>query len=145
MSQRLVRGNTGRLRLTLYRVMLLLAFGPLLAQNTLPVAAQTATHVPARSTAGMPDQLAPAREVAAEPRYSPRPGRQSGNVEVSLSSATPGSVIHYTVDGSQPTLASSVYRAPIIVSGTALTIKAFAAARGKKDSAVVTASYYIHE
>jgi hypothetical protein len=47
------------------------------------------------------------------------------------------------VDGSQPLDGAAVYRAPIVVKGTALTIKAFASAEGKKDSPVVTGIFRI--
>jgi hypothetical protein len=51
--------------------------------------------------------------------------------------------MHYTVDGSQPVSESAVYHAPIMVKGTELTIKAFASAKGKKDSPVVTGIFRI--
>jgi chitinase len=83
--------------------------------------------------------------VAREPKFSPEPGVFAGDTEVTLRCATPGAVIHYTFDGSQPVASSPVYAAPISVKGTELTIKAFASAPGKKDSAVVTGIYRIRE
>jgi hypothetical protein len=65
------------------------------------------------------------------------------DTEVRLQCNTPDATIHYTVDGSQPLDGSAVYRAPIIVKGTALTIKAFATADGKKDSPVVMGIFRI--
>jgi hypothetical protein len=53
--------------------------------------------------------------------------------------------MHYTVDGSQPLNSSPIYGAPIMVKGTALTIKSFAFAPGKKDSPVVTGIFRIAE
>jgi hypothetical protein len=53
--------------------------------------------------------------------------------------------MHYTVDGSQPLNSSPIYGAPIMVKGTALTIKAFASAPGKKDSPVVTGIFRVAE
>ncbi len=82
-------------------------------------------------------------DVAAEPRFSPSPGVFRDDIEVTLKSETPGATIHYTVDGSQPFTESSVYHAPIVVKGTELTIKAFASAKGKKDSPVVTGIFRI--
>jgi hypothetical protein len=64
---------------------------------------------------------------------------------VTLRCETPGAVIHYTFDGSQPSASSPVYSAPISVKGTELTIKAFASVPGGKDSAVVTGIYRIRE
>lgn len=82
-------------------------------------------------------------DVTAEPRFSPKPGVFVGDTAVTLRCETPGAVMHYTVDGSQPFASSSVYGAPIIVKGTALTIKAFAGATGKKDSPVVTGIFRV--
>jgi hypothetical protein len=81
----------------------------------------------------------------AEPVFSPRPGVFDDHTAVTLTCATPGAVMHFTVDGSQPFDTSPIYRAPIIVMGTELTIKAFATAPGKKDSAVVTGIFRIQE
>jgi hypothetical protein len=83
--------------------------------------------------------------VAAEPKFSPEPGVFDGDTQVTLRCSTPGAVIHYTFDGSQPVASSPVYTAPISVKGTELTIKAFASVSGKKDSAVVTGIYRIRE
>jgi hypothetical protein len=49
------------------------------------------------------------------------------------------------VDYSQPGAASAVYSAPIVVMGSGLTIKAFASAPGKKDSAVVSGTFRIRK
>jgi len=81
----------------------------------------------------------------AEPRFLPRPGVFDGDTGVTLHCDTPGAVIHYTFDGSQPLNGSPVYAAPIMVKGTELTIKAFATAPGKKDSAVVTGIFRIKD
>jgi Legume lectin domain/Chitobiase/beta-hexosaminidase C-terminal domain len=83
--------------------------------------------------------------VAGEPKFSPEPGVFDGDTQVTLRCSTPGAVIHYTFDGSQPVASSPVYTAPISVKGTELTIKAFASVPGKKDSAVVTGIYRIRE
>ena len=81
--------------------------------------------------------------VACEPRFAPAPGVFRTDTDVSLECAETGATIHYTVDGSQPLDGAAVYRAPIVVKGTALTIKAFASAEGKKDSPVVTGIFRI--
>ena len=65
---------------------------------------------------------------------------QNGAVTAVLGFTTPGSVIHYTLDGSTPTSASQIYQAPILVS-TNLTIKALASATGYKDSSVASQSF----
>ncbi len=81
--------------------------------------------------------------VVQEPVFMPRPGRLRGDTPVVLRCGTPAAAIHFTVDGSQPLMSSPVYRAPIMVKGTALTIKAFATAKGKDQSAVVTGIFII--
>jgi beta-glucanase (GH16 family) len=48
---------------------------------------------------------------------------------VSLSSATSGATIYYTVDGSTPTASSQIYEAPFLVS-SGLTVKAIAQGMG---------------
>ena len=82
-------------------------------------------------------------DVTAEPIFSPGPGLFQGDTEVKLQCKTSGAIMHYTVDGSQPVNQSPVYRAPIMVKGTELTIKAFASSKDKKDSPVVTGIFRI--
>ncbi len=82
-------------------------------------------------------------QVAADPLFNPSPGTYSSAQNVSLSSATTGATIYYTVDGSTPTHSSSVYSAPIVVSGASLTIRAFASASGFQDSPIVVGTYQI--
>jgi len=84
-------------------------------------------------------------EATDEPVFSPTPGVFHDDTSVTLLCTTPGAEIHFTVDGSQPFTTSEVYRAPIMVKGTELTIKAFARSPGRKDSAVVTGIFRIGE
>jgi hypothetical protein len=81
--------------------------------------------------------------VVQEPVFLPRPGRLRGDSSVVLRCDTRAAAIHFTVDGSQPLMSSPVYSAPIMVKGTALTIKAFATASGKDQSAVVTGVFIV--
>jgi hypothetical protein len=78
-----------------------------------------------------------------EPVFTPKPGVLHGDTAVSLRCDTPGATIYFTVDGSQPLASSQVYSAPIMVKGTALTIKAFAIAKGTAQSAVVTGIFRV--
>ena len=80
---------------------------------------------------------------AADPTFTPSPGTYATAQNVSLSSATTGATIYYTVDGSTPTTSSAVYSAPIVVSATSLTIRAFAAAAGYQSSPIVVGTYQI--
>ncbi len=85
------------------------------------------------------------KDTTEEPVFSPKPGVFDGETEVTLHCGTPSAVIHFTVDSSEPVEGSAVYRAPIVVKGTELTIKGFATAPGRKDSAVVTGIFRIRE
>lgn len=81
----------------------------------------------------------------AEPVFTPRPGLLTGDTAVTLRCDTPGTVIHFTVDGSQPFKSSPVYSAPIMVKRATLTIKAFAIVKDKDQSAVVTGIFTIKD
>lgn len=61
--------------------------------------------------------------------FSPLPGAFAGDLSVTLSTATAGAVIHYTTDGSAPTLSSPVYAGPVALSATT-TIRAIAVKDG---------------
>ncbi|MEF9924214.1 MAG: chitobiase/beta-hexosaminidase C-terminal domain-containing protein, partial [Muribaculaceae bacterium] len=62
---------------------------------------------------------------------------------VSMSCATEGATIHYTLDGTVPTTSSTVYTAPIAINATT-TIKAIAS-KGGVNSELVEAYYEIKE
>lgn len=79
---------------------------------------------------------------AATPTFAPAAGTYAGTQSVVISCTTPAAVIHYTVDGSTPTLASPVYATPISVPAS-VTIKAMAVATGFTESAIASAAYVI--
>jgi beta-glucanase (GH16 family) len=89
------------------------------------------------AVSGAAAQLA-GTQVAA-PVVATRP-TQAGAQIVTLSTATSGATIHYTVDGSAPTPASPIYQAPFLVASN-LTVHAYAAVSGDKDSAVTTRAF----
>jgi hypothetical protein len=93
----------------------------------------------------VPFPIRPHAGVTAEPTFSPRPGVVAGDMTITLLCATPDAIIHYSVDTSQPSESSPIYHAPIVMKGLPLTIKAFAAAPGLKDSAVVTGDFRIQD
>lgn len=64
--------------------------------------------------------------------------------EVVITSATIGSTIYYTLDGSEPTVNSTVYTGPITML-TDATIKVIAVKEGLANSEVVTRQYKITE
>jgi|GEM_PF-1250427 len=76
----------------------------------------------------------------ASPTFAPAAGTYSSAQNVTLGCTTSGATIYYTLDGSQPTTASSVYSAPISVT-TSETIKALAVAAGSTNSLVASAAY----
>lgn len=92
-----------------------------------------------------PSEKALPGDVTAEPVFSPNPGVLKGDTAVTLQCATPGAMIYFTLNGSQPMRSSFVYHAPIMVKRTGLTIKAFAIAPGRKDSPVVTGIFRIEQ
>jgi len=81
--------------------------------------------------------------VAATPVFSPTPGTYTSSQSVTISDTTAGATIYYTTDGSQPTSASAVYSAPVIVSSTE-RVKAITVATGFTDSQVAAAAYTIN-
>ncbi|RSN13624.1 hypothetical protein DMC63_27020 [Streptomyces sp. WAC 05977] len=78
----------------------------------------------------------------ASPTFDPPGGSYPSARSVTLSSATAGATIRYTVDGSTPTASSTVYTGPITVSATS-TISAIAFKSGSANSPVASASYTI--
>jgi len=83
-------------------------------------------------------------QTVATPRFSPAAGAVTAGTEVAITCATADAAIHYTIDGTEPTAASTLYTAPIVVN-EAMTIKAIAVKEGMTDSAVATAEYTIAE
>jgi Chitobiase/beta-hexosaminidase C-terminal domain len=100
---------------------------------------------PAPGERALSDRAAVRTGVTAEPTFSPRPGLFDGKTAITLQCKTPGATIHFTVNGSQPVANSPVYREPIMVIGSELTIKSFASEAGRKDSAVVTGIFRIEQ
>ena len=76
----------------------------------------------------------------ATPTITPNGGVFSNSVTVSVQSATAGSSIYYTTDGSTPTQSSSLYNGAMALTSDA-TIKAAAFKSGYNPSAVATAAF----
>ncbi len=81
---------------------------------------------------------------AAAPAASPPPGQVNSGTAVSLSSATTGAKIYYTMDNNMPGPASSEYTQPIIISND-VTITAVAAKENMLDSKVAVFNYTLRE
>jgi hypothetical protein len=80
----------------------------------------------------------------AVPAFSLAAGSYTGTQTVSISDATANAVLYYTINGSTPTTASSVYSAgmPITVS-TSETLRAMATLSGYTNSQIPSAAYTI--
>ena len=76
------------------------------------------------------------------PTFSPAAGTYAEAQEVTISSATSGATIYYTLDGNDPTTSSDVYSSAIEIDETT-TIKAIAVKDGMDDSDVAEATYTI--
>ena len=78
----------------------------------------------------------------ATPVFSPPAGTYTSPQTVTITDATQGAVIYYTIDGTTPTSSSPAYSGAITVAATD-TINAIAIAPGDTESAVATAAYTI--
>ena len=80
---------------------------------------------------------------AAAPTFSPNGGSFGTAQSVTISDATPGAAIYYTIDGSTPSSSSTVYSTPVVIAKTE-TLKAIAVASGYDNSAVASASFTLN-
>ncbi len=78
--------------------------------------------------------------IAAAPVINPNGGTFNTTQSVQLSSSTASANIYYTLDGSPPTSASTLYTEPITLS-TDTTVRAIASAAGFVQSAVSSATF----
>jgi gliding motility-associated-like protein len=84
-------------------------------------------------------------EYVARPQLTPAAGYFGGAQNVTITSATPGAVIRYTLDGTLPTAASTVYAGPIAVSATTVVrATAFGATPAIPVSFTETNTYFIN-
>lgn len=89
------------------------------------------------------EQTKATRTKAATPVADPAAGALDSGTAVELTSATNNATIFYTIDGTDPTFASTRYIGPIAVTA-AVTIKAIAVADGYDPSDVLTAAYTLN-
>ena len=106
----------------------------------------TSTAVNLTATAGGGNEMAVVTvnpSTAAAPVFNPPGGTYAAAQSVTLTSATGGASIRYTLDGSTPSpSAGTVYAGPIAIAGN-LTVRAVAYGAGLAASPVASASYAI--
>lgn len=83
-------------------------------------------------------------QTVATPTFTPAAGTYYETQNVTISCSTDGAVIHYTLDGTDPTEASPVYNEALVVDEST-TIKAMAVKDGYNNSAIAEASYNIQQ
>ena len=76
------------------------------------------------------------------PTITPAGGTFNDSVSVTLSTNTAGASIYYTLDGSDPTIASTLYSGPFMVTNSG-TVKARAFLSGYNDSGIASAAFTI--
>ena len=77
-----------------------------------------------------------------QPLAAPTGGNYTSAQTVTLTSATTGANIHYTLDGTTPTTSSTKYLSPITISTTTI-LKAVAVKSGMTNSDILTETYTI--
>jgi len=78
------------------------------------------------------------------PTISPNGGIYEGNLDVTLSNSASSGVVHYTIDGSEPTISSPIYTVPISVTDTTV-IKSICFISTNEFSEVSTANFYVQQ
>ena len=111
--------------------------GPMADEMT-GMAGQPVTDDP-MTPAGMTGGEPPAMDAPSTPtsplsvQFDPPPGGFPGNVDLQLSTFAPDAQVHYTLDGTIPSLESPVASGPIQLSATTL-VRAFVARDGRRGS-----------
>ncbi len=82
------------------------------------------------------------KHVAALPIFTPGPGTFTGAAKIALRSPLVGAKVTFTTDGSEPTLASTRYRKPLVLAATT-TVKTRAFLNDGTASAVVSETFVI--
>ena len=80
---------------------------------------------------------------ASQPQIQPNGGTFVNQVSVSITSATSGAVIRYTLDGTTPTSASPVYTGLIVLNTSNVVVNALASNPNLDDSDVATSNAFL--
>jgi hypothetical protein len=94
---------------------------------------------PTSSEQAIPAGIRYVNNVVAPPEFTPVSG--SATYSVSISGPTSGASYYYTTDGSTPTVSSTLYTSPIVISADPTTIKVIGAASELSNSVVVTGTF----
>ena len=107
-------------------------------------AAQQASQAAQQASqqAGRPPAPKLATPRAAEPTFSPKPGKFATPQNVTIEAATPGATIYYTTDGRTPSESSEVYKGPISLKANA-KLRAMAVAPQCTNSKIASGNYKI--
>ncbi len=109
---------------------------PQAVRFTVPTVANGKVYVPGRNGLAVYGSTV----TVAKPAASAPAGVFTNSVSVALSVTTPGAVIYYTLDGSDPTPSAALYADPLtFTNSVALNARAFKA--GVRDSDLLTAVY----
>ncbi len=112
------------------------------------VAVTTTVKAIATAAANAPSAIATStftitQPAAATPVIQPAAGTYTTVQTVTITDTTAGAAIHYTLDGTTPTIASPTYAAAFTLNATT-TVKAIAVATGFANSATATSAYTIN-
>ncbi|PKL35969.1 MAG: hypothetical protein CVV44_17225 [Spirochaetae bacterium HGW-Spirochaetae-1] len=92
-----------------------------------------------------PESNYPTENRVSTPQFSYAGGIYNSDISVEIGCTTPDAQIYYTKNGEAPTIFSSLYNTPVLISGngTEITIKAIAVKDGMENSNIAEATYEI--
>ena len=91
---------------------------------------------------GPPESPQGGLPTVATPTIAPMGGSFTDSVTVTLASATQNALLYYTLDGSDPTVADTLYSSPFALTNSA-TLKVIGILAAHNDSAIASASFTI--
>jgi hypothetical protein len=96
------------------------------SSSSRPVAHKVKVVAPTNLQGNDQSQTVPQGNAASKPVLSPSGGSFFSSVFVTMTTETPGAEVHYTLDGSNPSLATPLYTGPVLLSAnTEVRARAF--------------------